>query len=319
MRTYPLVSIVLPVLNVAPFLGECVWSAYGQDWPLLELVAIDDGSEDGSGSMLDALAVRWTAPGRSMRVVHQPNAGAAAARNAGLDLLRGDYVCFLDGDDRLHPTAVSRLVEMLRGDPALALVAPRWRYVDAQGVATGTISTPRRARYTGRDLVVEDPLDSASGVMVPARVARETGSFDTELSGCIDLDWFVRAVATRGEAAAILPEPLVDYRKRAGQITSDWRRMRENWETVVAKLAHSEAALSPAELSVARGRNAVFHATVAYQAGEYSDARALIWLAWRLAPRLVLRDPHARIRTLAACASLLPEGLHATLRRRVNG
>ena len=319
MHSLPLVSVVLPVFDVAPYLEACVGSAHDQDWPDLDLIAVDDGSRDGGGPLLDALAARWSRPGRSMRVVHQQNAGAAAARNAGLELVRGDYVCFLDGDDRLHPTAVSRLVQTLHDDLALALAAPRWRYVDAAGRPTGTFSTARRARYDSGGLVVDGPIDSASGVMVPATVARETGPFDTELSGCIDLDWFVRAVAGRGAAAAILPEPLVDYRKRPGQITSDWRRMRDNWETVVAKMARTQAALSPGQLRAARSRNAIFYATVAYQAGSYADARALVWRSWRLDPRFALRDPHARVRTLAACASLLPTGLHAALRKRVNG
>src|SRR6186713_2753816 len=103
------VSVVVPVWNVAPWLGECLASVDGQTigTAALELVAVDDGSTDGSGAMLDAYAT-----GRPwVTVLHQANSGGPGApRNAGVELARGRYVFFLDADDYLAPDALERMV-----------------------------------------------------------------------------------------------------------------------------------------------------------------------------------------------------------------
>lgn len=91
----PFFSIIIPVYNVAPYLRECLDSVLAQTFADWEAVCIDDGSDDGSGAILDEYA---TKNGR-FRVVHQTNRGVSHARNCALDLMQGDWVCFLDGDD----------------------------------------------------------------------------------------------------------------------------------------------------------------------------------------------------------------------------
>ncbi|WOI55708.1 glycosyltransferase family A protein [Palleronia sp. LCG004] len=312
-----LVSIVMPCHDVVDFVAEAVTSAARQTWPRLELVAIDDGSTDGTGELLERLAGSWTGPQRRMIVHRQAQSGAAAARNAGLDRASGDLICFLDSDDRLDAQMVERVSNVLADDRDLVLASGLWRYVDAQGHPTGIVSDAPHLRHDARSLVVEGPLHSATGVIVRADAAREAGQFDTGLSGCIDLDWFVRVVAGRGKAAAIVPEPLADYRKRDGQITANWARMEANWTRVLQKMDLMGEGLDADELRRAKARNQIYWATLAYQAGDYAATRRLVAQSWRLDPKAASRDRLARIRTLAALASLLPGPLHETLRRRV--
>ncbi len=314
-----LVTILMPAHDVAGFATEAVASAAAQSWPNLELVAIDDGSGDGTGEILERLAASWTGEGRRMVVHSQPQGGAAAARNAGLERARGDFICFLDADDRLDADLVARLVATFDSDRALVLAAPLWRYVDTQGRPIGVISEPGGLRHDAHSLMVRGPLHSATGVMVRADAARATGPFDTTLSGCIDLDWFVRLMAGRGTAAAIVPEPLADYRKRSGQITADWARMEANWHRVLDKMSEAGEGLAPDDLRRAEARNLIYWATLAYQGGDYAAARRLVARSWRRDPRAALRDPMARVRTLAAMASLLPRPMHDALRRRAGG
>lgn len=311
-----LVSIAMPAYNVASYVEEAVATLHAQTHPAIELVAIVDGSTDGTGRLLRTSSERWRGEGRRMIVVSQENAGAAAARNAGLARARGAFICFLDADDRLAPDLVTRLVELLETNVELVLAAPLWRYIDADGRPTGVISEPGGLRHDAASLAVKGPLHSATGVMVRAEAARATAPFDTTLAGCIDLDWFVRLLAGRGAAAGIVPEPLADYRKRAGQITADWHRMEENWRRVSNKMAKAGYGLAPDEARRARARKLIYWATLAYQGGDYPAARRLIAESWWLAPRAALNDPLARIRTLAAMASLLPKPMHDALRRR---
>lgn len=314
-----LVSIVMPAHDVAPFAREAVASLHAQSWPALELIAVDDGSRDDTADILTRLAAGWTGPGRRMILHRQAHAGAAAARNAALERARGDHICFFDADDRLARDCVARLMAALRGNPACVMAAPLWRYIDEAGRPTGVISTPRGLLHDAAGLVVAGPLHSATGVLVRAEAAREVGGFDTTLTAAIDLDWFVRLVAGRGKAAIIVPETLADYRKRAGQITADWRRMEANWTRVIARMAADGHGLSPDEWRRARARSAVYWATLAYQAGDYAATRRLMAEAWRRDPRGVAADPLARMRTLAALGSALPRPLHDALRRVAKG
>ncbi|MEM7721277.1 MAG: glycosyltransferase family 2 protein [Pseudomonadota bacterium] len=317
--TEPLVSIILPAYNVADYVAEAVMSAHTQDWPRIELICIDDGSTDGTAAVLHRCADIWTTPDRVMQIVSQTNQGAASARNRGLEEAQGAFICFLDGDDVMQPKLITSMVDILRSDPSVQLAAPSLRYVDATGAPIGITSHHRKRRFNAQTLVVDGPIQSATGVTTTADAARRAGPFDTALRGCIDLDWFVRLLAETGGVAQIAPDLLADYRKRPDQITSEWRRMRENWEVVVAKMARAGHDLSPVQTRSARARNNIFWATVAYQSGEFSQARRLVWQAWRHAPGQTLRDAHARIRTLAVLASLLPASVHLALQRRAAG
>lgn len=104
-----LISVVIPVYNAQAFLCRCVESVLAQtdsDW---ELVLINDGSKDGSAELCNALAARDS----RIKAYHQPNAGAAAARNHGAELARGEYLAFVDADDYLSPDYLSYLRHLL--------------------------------------------------------------------------------------------------------------------------------------------------------------------------------------------------------------
>ncbi|MFD8295288.1 glycosyltransferase family 2 protein [Streptomyces bauhiniae] len=108
---HPRVSVIVPAYNAMPELTECITSAMRQTIGLdrLEIIAVNDGSTDGTGKELDRLATLCP----SLRVIHQENSGTAAVpRNVALDVARGDYVFFLDSDDYLGPDALRRMVAM---------------------------------------------------------------------------------------------------------------------------------------------------------------------------------------------------------------
>ena len=88
------ISVIVPVYNVAQYLPQCVNSILSQDYEDLEVILIDDGSTDASGEICD----RYGASDSRVRVIHQKNGGAAAAKNAGLRLATGDYLTFSDID-----------------------------------------------------------------------------------------------------------------------------------------------------------------------------------------------------------------------------
>ena len=103
----PLISVVIPVGNVACYLSECLDSVLGQPAVSLEVIAVDDASADGSGALLDERA----AADPRLRVVHlaAASAGPGHARNTGLGMAAGEYVWFVDGDDRIEEGALAAI------------------------------------------------------------------------------------------------------------------------------------------------------------------------------------------------------------------
>jgi len=112
-----LISVIMPVYNVESYLPQSIESVLNQDHRNLELILIDDGSTDGSGAICDAYAAKDS----RVRVIHQKNGGAAAAKNAGLRMASGTYLSFVDSDDYLEPNVFGYMLRTLQEQDADAV------------------------------------------------------------------------------------------------------------------------------------------------------------------------------------------------------
>lgn len=102
-----LISVIVPVYNIKEYLPRCVASIQAQTYPELEIILVDDGSEDGTGELCEKLAE--TDP--RIRVYHKENGGSSSARNLGISLAKGDYLGFVDSDDYIEPDMYEKLYE----------------------------------------------------------------------------------------------------------------------------------------------------------------------------------------------------------------
>ena len=135
----PFFSIIIPVYNVAPYLRECLDSVLAQTFTDWEAICVDDGSTDGSGSILDEYAARDS----RFRIIHQPNAGVSAARNKGLDVAKGEWVAFLDGDDIWEKSWLNAVADAI--EPEIDWIRTGWtdwyindgKKVECQSKVTG--------------------------------------------------------------------------------------------------------------------------------------------------------------------------------------
>ena len=107
-----LLTIIIPVYNTAPYLPDCLTSILGQTFSDFELLLIDDGSTDGSGTICDEYANK----DNRIRVFHKENGGVSSARNLGLDNARGEWFYFVDSDDELLPGSLQTLVDGITED-----------------------------------------------------------------------------------------------------------------------------------------------------------------------------------------------------------
>lgn len=187
-----LVSILIPCYNAAPWLRETLESAFAQTWPAVEVILVDDGSKD------DSVAIARTFEGRGLKVITQPNAGAATARNAAWKASRGAWLQFLDADDLLAPDKIER--QLAAADGVDLIYSGSW------GRFTGSLATTEfRAEPLNRD---GDPVEwilakmEVNGMMHPAAwltpraLAERAGCWDESLSLDDDGEFFNRVVLT---------------------------------------------------------------------------------------------------------------------------
>lgn len=170
----PAVGVVVPVWNGERWLGEALDSVLAQDYPPLDVVVLDDGSTDASA----AVAERRGAP---VRVVGQENAGIGAARNNGVEHVRGELVAFLDADDLMTPTSVSARVQVLRERPEVEIVFGQVaRFSETRERTQVPLDRPRPAHLPGAMLVRRRALELVGPFSIEARVSE-------------GLDWLLRA------------------------------------------------------------------------------------------------------------------------------
>ena len=99
MRKDRLLSVIVTAYNIEDYLPRCVESLLAQTYSPIEIILVDDGSEDGTPQICDDYAER----NENLYVIHQKNGGPSAARNAGLAIAKGDYIGYVDGDDWTEP------------------------------------------------------------------------------------------------------------------------------------------------------------------------------------------------------------------------
>lgn len=107
-----LISVIIPVHNTEQYISCCLESVLSQSFTNIELILVDDGSKDGSGTICDEYAKK----DHRIRVFHKENGGVSSARNLGLDNVRGEWVYFVDSDDELLPGSLQTLVDGITED-----------------------------------------------------------------------------------------------------------------------------------------------------------------------------------------------------------
>lgn len=195
----PLVSVVIPTYNRGPMVTDAVASVLAQDYPAIETIVVNDGSSDDTPDRLSLLKDRVT-------VMTQENRGVSAARNAGVAHARGEYVAFLDSDDRWLPEKISTQVAFFvsRPDALICQTEETW-------IKNGKPLLPR-ARHKKRSGMIFEPslelcLVSPSAVMMRKDFFLDVGGFDESLPACEDYDLWLRISMTH--PVYLIETPLV--------------------------------------------------------------------------------------------------------------
>lgn len=252
-----LISVIVPVYNVEPYLQRCVDSIRNQTYDHLEIFLIDDGSTDRSGELCDLCAQQDP----RVRVVHQKNGGLSAARNRGLELAQGKYISFADSDDLLEPRMLETLYQDLTGQEAEMSVVGYRMFETEEELCPAEVTAPVQC-MTGTDairntLVSDDLGDFAWNKLYRRELFREVryplGRMMEDQGTTYKLFLQCRKVAYR-------PEPLYGYYQRPDSILHrrnlkfyedkfdmGWQKYQALRQAVPEMLENDAAMLSVAE------------------------------------------------------------------------
>jgi glycosyltransferase involved in cell wall biosynthesis len=180
---YPLISIVTPSFNQAEYLGECLESVVGQDYPRLEYIVLDGGSTDSSREVIarhsDRLAY-WAS---------EKDRGQAHAVNKGWARARGEILGWLNSDDRLAPGALGQVARAFRSRRSAAMIYGDIQEIDAHG---RPVHLKHMAGFSVNALLLGKNMGQP-GVFITRRAYEALGGLDEQLHFALDFDYFLRA------------------------------------------------------------------------------------------------------------------------------
>jgi glycosyltransferase involved in cell wall biosynthesis len=213
----PLVTIVTPTYNQAPFVAQTIESVLAQTYEPIEYLVFDDGSTDETPQILE----RYRGRAANLRIERHDNIGQTATINKGFARARGDVIAWLNSDDVLTPDAVREAVEALEAHPRALMVYGNCDNIDAAGNV--------QSRYPSRRETLESLLfyRNCIGIAQPSsfmrrRVLDEVGFLDPLIYWCMDLDYWLR-ILLRGDAVYVDGSTWSQYRvhpqaKTSGQL-----------------------------------------------------------------------------------------------------
>jgi len=310
-----LVSVITTAYNVGQYIQAAVRSGLAQTMPDLELLVVDDASTD------DTLAQLATVDDSRLRIIHCSHRGAAGASNYGMERARGEYIAFLDGDDLWTPRNLERQLAVMRAHPECEMTFGLSRMVDAEGRDLGPTSRIAREPLGEAELLVENYCANGSAVMLRRSAVDRVGGFATDIGACYDYDYWLRVAHGRGRNVRCVPEVLVLYRRREGQITGKWRTMAAGWEWVLNRAQERAPEVASTAGPIGAMNMQRYFAYLALEAGELGVAGRLLGQGFGAAPgRFLIERRNYLLAGGMVAKALLPapwyQGLERQVRRR---
>lgn len=143
-----LISVIVPVYKVEDYLGRCVESILAQTYKNIEILLVDDGSPDKCPQICEEYAKK----DKRIRVIHQENKGLSGARNTGIDHARGEYLAFVDSDDKWSPHFLESLYRALK-ETGAEISQCRWEYMHGDEITEAYDPHAPRTCFTGREML----------------------------------------------------------------------------------------------------------------------------------------------------------------------
>jgi glycosyltransferase involved in cell wall biosynthesis len=294
------VSVVIPAKNVAAYVGETIASALAQG-EVTEVIVVDDGSTDNTISIVRAIR------DPRLRLMTNDSAGVSAARNLGARHASGEWLLFLDADDRMRPGAVAALLAAARGAPRAVLVYGDYNTIDSEGRQIGRRDLLKGRRKPSGDVLTRlaagNFIVNGGIALARAEAFRAIGGFDTSLRYCEDWHCWCRLAAI-GEFE-FAPKLLLDYRLHTANTMNAAIRTPQDFFPAIARVFDDGLILARLPAGTAAGlRQAAEIHLVTYSAmqavrfGRYREAFTYLGMVGR---RSLKSLPRSALRVALAC------------------
>lgn len=312
----PRVSVVVPLYQTERYIAEALASVLAQTFADFECIVVDDGSRDRGPEI-----ARATGDAR-VRVVSQQNRGLAGARNTGIREARGEYVAFLDADDRWAPEKLARHVAVLDGDPSIGVTCSASRLIDDDGNPLGLTQSPARQDFSASYIFCRNPVGNGSSPVIRKAVFDDiafedaalgrTCWFDESFRQSEDIECWTRIAVTTAWKFAYVDAALTDYRVNTVGLSANTGKQLETWQRFRAKVKGYAPELEASFGDLAEAYQLRYLARRAVRgSGPERPALAMMTRAIRLSPRILLAEPARTMVTLAASIAqrVLPQAL----------
>lgn len=214
MSSQPKISVVITNYNYGLYISEAIQSVYNQEYDNIELIIIDDGSTDDSNTVIQG----WLTKHPEIRYINQPNEGIVLTRNKALECITGDYLCFLDADDRFPREYLVKLVSMAEQHQLDVVYADMQRF--------GNSDTRMVMPEFDLDIIVSRNCVNISALVRISAIGKHR--FDVNLQGLTREDWdFFLGLALSGAKFSRCADTVIEYR--------DHGNSRENGDVSIAE------------------------------------------------------------------------------------
>lgn len=275
-NTRPVVSVVIPAFNAEDFVARALESVLDQSWTEIEVVVVDDGSEDETAAIVGKFARRDS----RVSLLQQSNAGVAAARNLGIRHAKGELIAPLDADDVLYPGSIERRAQLLiESNVGLGMVYAWSEDIDEFGIPTGGVCVSNIQGSVLNTLIAHNFIGNASACLIRRCCFERVGLYDTGLNargvqGCEDWDLYLR-IAEEYEIG-VVQEILVGYRKTRSSMSRNFERMAQSHIAIMQKLQDRDPAIRRFLYRLSKSNLYIYFAN---QSNQINDSRAaLYWL-----------------------------------------
>lgn len=213
MEQMPLISVIVPVYKVEPYLDRCIRSIVGQTYENLEILLVDDGSPDRCGEICDG----WAEKDSRIRVIHKENGGAGLARNVALDQARGELIGFVDSDDYIAPDMYEQLYNLLDQQVDIAECKICTVEDDMFPWETGTAEALVCTKEKAMEYHIRDQLFHQTP---PNKLYKREviGNTRFPVGNLIDDEFFTYLVIGNARCLAHLDKPGYAYRQQSGSV-----------------------------------------------------------------------------------------------------
>ncbi len=272
----PLVSFIIPAYNAETFIAQTLRSVLGQSYRHIEVLIVNDGSQDSTSQIVQ----EYMREDGRIRLLHQANAGVAAARNLGIENSQGSLIAPIDADDLWHPNALEQLVEQLGDNCPEVGVAYAWSVdIDEHNQPTGGFHAAKIDGYVYKTLICHNFLGHASATLIRKSCLELIGGYDVKFKaqnaqGCEDWDLYIRLA--ENHKFAVVPEFLIGYRRVLSSMSKDCRQMARSQQHMLQRIQSRHPEIPSFVYRLSRSS---FYLYLAHECSSYGYSRAaLSWL-----------------------------------------